>query len=144
VRDEGGGLTPGKALEVGPRPSGTEFAVSSLRSSNGSHVVAVSGELDLYTAPELERALAEAADGGARRLVVDLCGASFVDSTTIHVLLVAARRIEAESGRLIVVAPDPNVRRVFEITGFDRICSVLSELPADHRMTAIHHQPSVE
>lgn len=108
-----------------------ELAVSSRRLANGTLVVAASGELDLYRAPELEDALAGPVSECARRLVVDLSGASFVDSTTLHLLLAAARRLDAQGGQLIVVAPDPNVRRVFQITGFDHLFSVLSTLPAE-------------
>jgi len=107
------------------------FAVWSRRLANGMFVVAARGEIDLYTAPELERALSGPAKKGARQLVVDLSGASFVDSTALHLLLRAARQVEEEEeGEMIVVVPDRNVRKVFEITGFDRLFSVVSSSPA--------------
>jgi len=49
--------------------------------------------------------------------------ATLIDSTALHVLLRAARHLEREAGELILVVPDPNVRKVFEITGFDRVFS---------------------
>jgi anti-sigma B factor antagonist len=108
----------------------TGFDVWSNRLADGGPVVVgARGELDLHTAPELERALAAVADGAAR-LIVDLSAATFIDSTTLHVLLVQARRTEAAGGELVVVAADPNVRRVFEITGFDRLFSVVPALEA--------------
>jgi anti-sigma B factor antagonist len=115
--------------ELGALPPGLKFAISSQRLADGTIVVGASGELDLYTAPELEQALASRVAEGAKQLVVDLSAATFVDSTALHVLLRAARQLEGKAGELIVVAPDPNVRKVFEITGFDRIFSVVLSMP---------------
>jgi anti-sigma B factor antagonist len=127
VRDEG---RPSSAAagEVGTLPPGLEFAISSRRLTNGTWVVAASGEVDLYTAPELERALTAPLTAGATQLVVDLTEATFVDSTALHVLLRAARHLDGAGGELIAVVPDPNVRRVFEITGFDRLFSIVSSV----------------
>jgi anti-sigma B factor antagonist len=116
------------ASEVGALPPGLEFVISSRRLANGTFVVAVGGEVDLYTAPELERALAEPLTEGATQLVVDLSEATFVDSTALHVFLCAARQLDREAGELIVVVPDPNVRKVFEITGLNRFFAVVSSL----------------
>jgi anti-sigma B factor antagonist len=115
--------------EVGTVAAGLEFAILRQRLGNGTFVVAASGEVDLYTATELERALASSVTEGAAQLVVDLSGATFIDSTALHVLLPAARQLERAAGELIVVVPDPNVRKVFEITGFDRLFAVVSSLP---------------
>jgi anti-sigma B factor antagonist len=116
------------ASEVGALPPGLEFVISSRRLAKGTFVVAVGGEVDLYTAPELERALAGPLAEGTARLVVDLSEATFVDSTALHVILRAARQLDRESGELIVVVPDPSVRKVFEITGLDRFFAVVSSL----------------
>jgi anti-sigma B factor antagonist len=114
--------------EVGTLPPGFEFVISSRRLANGTFVVAASGEVDLYRAPELERALAGSLAEGTAQLVVDLSEATFVDSTALHVLLRAARQLDREAGELIVVVPDANVRKVFEITGLDRLFAVVSSL----------------
>ncbi len=107
---------------------GLEFVISSRRIATGTFVVAASGEVDLYTAPELERALAGPLAEGVTQLVVDLSEATFVDSTALHVFLRAAGQLDREAGELIVVVPDPNVRKVFEITGVGRFFSVVSSL----------------
>jgi anti-sigma B factor antagonist len=127
VRDEG---RPSSAAagEVGTLPPGLEFAISSRRLTNGTWVVAASGEVDLYTAPELERALTAALTAGVTQLVVDLTEATFVDSTVLHVLLRATQHLDGAGGELIAVVPDPNIRRVFEITGFERLFSIVSSV----------------
>jgi anti-anti-sigma factor len=102
--------------------------ISSRWLANGTFVVAAGGEVDLYTAPELEQALAGPLAEGTSQLVVDLSEATFVDSTALHVLLRAARQLDPDTGELIVVVPDPNVRKVFEITGVGRFFSLVSSL----------------
>jgi anti-sigma B factor antagonist len=126
--NEAGPRSAAAAGGVGALPHGLEFAVSSRRLTNGTFVVAARGEVDLYTAPELERALAAPLAEGTTQLVVDLSEATFVDSTALHVLLRAARQLDGKEGELIVVAPDPNVRKAFEITGLNRFFAVVSSL----------------
>jgi anti-sigma B factor antagonist len=128
VRDEAGPRSAAAPGGIGALPPGLKFAVSGRRLTNGTWVVAASGELDLFTAPELERALAEPLTNGAVQLVVDLAAATFVDSTALHVLLRVARQLDGKEDELIVVAPDPNVRKAFEITGFNRFFAVVSSL----------------
>lgn len=128
VVGDGAGLSSAAAGKAGTLRSGLEFLISSRWLANGTFVVAAGGEVDLHRAPELERALAGPLAEGATQLVVDLSEATFVDSTALHVFLRAARQLEREAGELIVVVPDPNVRKVFEITGVGRFFSVVSSL----------------
>jgi anti-anti-sigma factor len=99
-----------------------------------------------YAAPELDRALASSVTAGARQLVIDLSAATFVDSTALHVLLHAARQLDGKEDGVIVAAPDPNVRRVFGITGFDRLSASSTSAPSAARLQHAHdgdlvHQP---
>jgi anti-sigma B factor antagonist len=118
------------ASPVRALPSDLEFVISSRRLADGTLVVATRGERELYTAPELEQALAGALAEGTTRLVVDLSEVRFVDSTALHVFLRAAQQLDREAGELIVVVPDPNVRKVFVITGLNRMFAVVSSLPS--------------
>ena len=90
--------------------------VSSERHGNDTVYVTVVGEVDLYSAPELDRALHES----TQRLVVDLTDCGFIDSTALGVLVAA----QARTGRLDLIAPGLEVRRTLEITGLDRILTV--------------------
>ena len=110
--------------EATERPQNGACSISTSRPANGVVSVAVSGELDLYTAPQLEQALAVAAEDGARGLLVDLAECEFIDSTALGALLDAHRRLGAGDRRLTVVAPDPQIRRVFELTGLDRVLTL--------------------
>jgi anti-sigma B factor antagonist len=89
-------------------------------------ILAVSGELDLYTSPELDERLLELTDASGPGLVVDLGGSSFVDSSACRALLRAARRLADHGGRLVVVNRDPDVARLFEIMGLESFLVVVS------------------
>jgi anti-sigma B factor antagonist len=92
-------------------------------------VVAAGGELDLYTSERLQEKLADALEQGGRRILVDLTGVSFMDSTALGVLVNAAKALRSSSGRLVLVADDPRVTRVFEITGLGGVFRIESSLP---------------
>jgi anti-anti-sigma factor len=81
--------------------------------------VVVHGELDIYTAPSLERAVLEVERARPLLLVIDLMGLSFIDSTGLSVLLAAAERARREGRRLIVVRPPLPALRVFTLTRVD-------------------------
>lgn len=96
-----------------------DFGLTPARVSARVYVLEVGGELDLYTAPRLSSQVGELIALGATGLVVDLTETTFVDSTALHVLLDARKRIRAAGGDLAVVCPNPQVRRIFEVTGVD-------------------------
>jgi anti-anti-sigma factor len=83
------------------------------------------GELDHATAPELRGPLDSAIDAGARAILIDLSDCTFIDSTGLSVLVHArSRLIDADGGKLEICCPDPQVRRLLEITGVDRAFGV--------------------
>lgn len=99
----------------------------STETKDGSVVVHVGGDLDVYTAPQLQEALDQAfATGG--RLVLDLLDVHFIDSTALGVLVGAHQRSQSENGELRLVVEDPLVLKIFHITGFDGVFSIFPRL----------------
>lgn len=88
----------------------------------GATVVRVAGELDLATSSELDDAL-EGADL-AGRVVVDLSGCTFLDSSALRVLVQGARAAEAAGGAIALVTNDPGILRVLEIATTDTMLPV--------------------
>ena len=86
--------------------------------------VDVSGELDAYTAPQLRKVLDELLDGSVSRLIVNLSGTSFIDSTGLGVLVGAARKARSQDGELVLDQPTNSVHRVLQITGLTLSISV--------------------
>ena len=89
-----------------------------------TQVVGVEGDVDLYSAPELKSHVLAAIDAGKTRLVVDLSKASFIDSTTLGVLVGARKRLREHEGSITVVCPDKDKLGLFEMTGLDRVFSI--------------------
>jgi anti-sigma B factor antagonist len=94
-----------------------DFRLSLARLASSTHVVTVLGEADLHNEVELREALWPLADEEGSTVIVDLCDASFVDSTVLGVLVGLAKRLRARGGRLIVVSADPRFQKLLEITG---------------------------
>jgi anti-sigma B factor antagonist len=89
------------------------------KSGEDTFVVSLLGEHDLYTTPQVREALRRVIATGARTTVVDLTETTFLDSSILHVLLVARNELP-DGGRLLLVTNDATVKRVFEISGIDR------------------------
>lgn len=98
-----------------------DFELVLTHRAGGTTVLALAGELDLYRAPELERAFAELR---ARRVVVDLRAVTFLDSSTLGLLLAANGRQQARGGELLILVGPLTPRRPFEVTGFDRLLTI--------------------
>jgi anti-sigma B factor antagonist len=86
-----------------------------------THVIELGGEVDLYTAPEFKERLVQVIEDGKKLLVVDLSKATFIDSTTLGVLVGGVKRLRPTGGSLALVCTDQNISKIFEITGLDRV-----------------------
>lgn len=89
---------------------------------NGCAVLAVSGEIDLASAPMLEGRI-QALDAGGP-IVVDLSGVTFIDSTGLRVLISANEAANGAGGSLHLVAIDGPVTKLFSITGVEEWLNV--------------------
>lgn len=87
-----------------------------------THVIELGGEVDLYTAPELkELLLSKIKEEGKTHIVVDLSQTTFIDSTTLGVLISGVRQLRKVGGALALVCSDENIVKIFEITGLDKV-----------------------
>ena len=93
-------------------------------------MVSVSGEVDLATAPALERTLRDAAEDQTGELIVDLTCCPFLDSRGLTALLATRKRLGNTDRSLGLVLSNPNVLKIFQITGFDQIFEIYPSLGA--------------
>jgi anti-sigma B factor antagonist len=103
-----------------------EFAITEHAIDGERHVLAVRGEIDLFTAPELKQVLAESIEAGRIRIIVDLTETTFLDSTALGVLIGAVKRLRSRHGALAMVNVDENIAKTFEITGLDQIFTIVA------------------
>jgi anti-sigma B factor antagonist len=100
------------------------FDISTEHLGDGLYVIALSGEVDLYTAPEFKQELLDAISNGAKEVVVDFSKTTFIDSTTLGVLVGGVKRLRTNDGQLSLVCSDRNITKIFEITGLDRVFTI--------------------
>ena len=100
------------------RGSSIAFAVSQRELDAATTVLAVEGELDLASAPNLKWTLTDLISGGARRIVLDLSAVTFIDSTALGVLVGIHRGLPAD-GRMAIARPGAEVMNILELTGLD-------------------------
>ena len=91
---------------------------------NGYAVLAVSGEVDVATVPRLREQLHGLVAQGSNRIIVNLDGVDFLDSTGLGVLVGALKRVRSNEGDLYLVCTQPRIRKVFEVTGLTKVFSI--------------------
>lgn len=96
----------------------------------GWSVLSPRGQVDAATAPVLRSALESAAAGAGARVLVDLGGVSFLDSTGLGVLVGGLRRCRVAGGALRVVCTDAAMLELFRVTGLLEVLDVHRDLAA--------------
>lgn len=89
-------------------------------------IIELEGEVDVYTAPQLKQQMISLLESGAKELVVDLTKVDYLDSTALGVLIGGLKRMRERDGNMALVCPSPRIRRVFEITGLDKIFDIFN------------------
>jgi len=100
------------------------FDIKTEQLDEKSYVIALAGEVDLYTAPEFKQQLLDVIGKGATDVVVDFSDTTFIDSTTLGVLVGGVKRLRTNDGQLSLVCSDRNITKIFEITGLDRVFTI--------------------
>ena len=87
-------------------------------------VIDLKGEVDLYTAPDFKQHLLKQIEAGVLKIVVDFSETTFIDSTTLGVLVGGVKRLRPVGGQLLLVCSDRNIIKIFEITGLHRVFEI--------------------
>lgn len=96
--------------------------VETRQADNGVTVVAPTGRLDVAGAPALKEAISEAVKRvGPQRVVIDMEGVSFVDSTGLGSVIAALKQLRSSQGDLRLAAPNQQARVVLELTTLDQV-----------------------
>src|SRR3954469_3386463 len=95
-----------------------------------THIVAVRGEIDIFTAPEFKERITQAIDAGREVVIVDLGATTFIDSSSLGVLISAHRRLGPRGARLIIACDVPAVLNTFKITGLNAVLEVVADREA--------------
>ena len=88
---------------------------------NGLVNVKVEGRLDASSSIEAQKELERMLEADSSKLLVDLSGLEYISSAGLRVLLVVAKKMQQKGGKIVLAALTPNVKEVFEISGFSSI-----------------------
>jgi anti-sigma B factor antagonist len=105
-----------------------DFNIEDRRVGDDKHVVTVSGEIDLFTAPDFKHHVSAPIDAGVSHVVVDLTRTTFIDSSSLGVLIGAHRRLKLRGGSLTIVCDNEAITKTFRITGLDGVFTLVPRL----------------
>jgi len=91
------------------------------KEKDGIMELSISGRLDAVSAVEADKDFNSVIDEGHETLLVDLSALNYISSAGLRVLLVVAKRIQQNNGKVVLCALSENVKEVFEISGFSSI-----------------------
>jgi anti-sigma B factor antagonist len=114
-----------------------ELTLNVYSDTPGRTVIAVSGEIDVYTAPKLREKLISLVEAGSYQLIVDMEGVEFLDSTGLGVLVGGLKRVRAHDGWIDLVCTQTRILRIFKITGLNKVFSIHDSVAA----AVAAHQP---
>jgi anti-sigma B factor antagonist len=100
------------------------FDIKTEQVGDEAYIISLAGEVDLYTAPEFKQQLLEVIGQGGKQVVIDFSNTTFIDSTTLGVLVGGVKRLRTNGGQLSLVCSDRNITKIFEITGLDRVFTI--------------------
>jgi anti-sigma B factor antagonist len=86
----------------------------------GIAVLALRGEIDVYTAPRMRQAIVDLVDAGSLNIVVDMDKVDFLDSTGLGVLVEGLKRVKTRNGTISLVITQDKILKIFDITGLNK------------------------
>ena len=107
--------------------SGTDLRIRTTADDHG-RVVELTGEVDLSTSPKLRNRLQELIENYSGRLIIDLGGVAYMDSSGVGTLVELKRKLERKGGSVVLARPQPRVRSVFEITQLDKFFTITDSI----------------
>lgn len=108
-------VAEGRGLEM-------KIAVRSL--DDATSVIELNGEIDVYTSPKVKDAVGSLIDSGVYHIVIDLAHVRYIDSTGLGVLIGGLKRVREHGGSVNLVCDNPQIRKIFDITGLVKIFGI--------------------
>jgi anti-sigma B factor antagonist len=116
------------------------FRQESIAAGSDCAVLRITGEVDVYTAPQVRERVIQLVNSGVRHIITDLRGVDFLDSTGLGALVGSLKRLRAHDGSFKLAASAGRPLRIFQITGLTRAFalhpSVLDAMTADEHWQA--------
>ena len=94
------------------------------RDVDGKTIVAVGGEIDVYTAPKLRDKITELVAAGVYDIVIDMEAVEFLDSTGLGVLVGGLKKVRAHDGSMRLICNQERLLKIFRITGLAKVFAI--------------------
>jgi anti-sigma B factor antagonist len=101
-----------------------DLTLTTREGADGTTLIAVGGEIDVYTAPRLRDRISELVAEGCYQLVVDMEAVEFLDSTGLGVLVGGLKKVRAHNGSLELVCTQDRLLKIFRITGLAKVFAI--------------------
>ncbi len=101
-----------------------DIKVQVRESDHDAYVVELGGEIDVYTSPKVKDAITALIDQGHYNLVINLEKVRYIDSTGLGVLIGGLKRVREHGGSVNLVCTNPQIRKIFDITGLVKIFGI--------------------
>ena len=95
-----------------------------VRSEKNVPVIELNGEVDAYTSARFRETMIELIENGAASLIISMDRVDYIDSSGLGALVGGLKRASERQGRIVIVCSNPQVKKVFEITGLERVFSL--------------------
>lgn len=105
------------------------FHLESLLAGDNCAVLQITGEIDVYSAPQLRERVIELIASGRVNLIVDLRDVEFLDSTGLGTLVGTLRRVRTQDGSLMLVTTSERILNIFDITGLTVAFAIYPSVP---------------
>ncbi|MCE5315242.1 MAG: STAS domain-containing protein [Armatimonadota bacterium] len=92
-----------------------------IRKNGTTSVIDLTGEVDAYTSARFREIMLELIDDGGTDLVINMCKVEYIDSSGLGALVGGLKRVSERDGKIVIVCDGPQVRKVFEITGLEKV-----------------------
>lgn len=89
--------------------------------ANGCPILQMAGEVDAYTCEQFREAVLKSLDGNVDNVILVMHDVDYIDSTGLGALVAGLKRAADRNARITLVCSNPRVRRVFEITGLEKV-----------------------
>lgn len=94
------------------------------REQDGRTLLAIAGEIDVYTAPKLRDKITELVNAGHHSLILDMEHVDFLDSTGLGVLVGGLKKIRAQDGTMALICSQDRLLKIFKITGLAKVFTI--------------------
>ena len=106
-----------------------DIKVAVREAPGGTFVVDLTGEIDVYTSPKVKDAISALNDGAHYNLVINLENVRYIDSTGLGVLIGGLKRVREHGGSVNLVCTNPQIKKIFDITGLVKIFGIFDDEP---------------